>query len=197
MKRILAFALSLCFFSLFPLAAYSQSPSPSPSPVAVAPASAVSDAVAQLQASPIIDFGTFVKDASLTFSSMGALSGAMKIVCGIMLLLALAKVSADGKVPLLSSIWPQSDALKAWMAPILGLALGILMLGANGAITMAGVLTYASVGSGAIALHEILDTVKALPGLGAGYVAVINVIEGVLGGNPPAAKSSSSSLPKV
>lgn len=193
---VLALIASIGFFSLFPLEVYAQSPSPTASPAAASspvasptpvPASSavsqINSAVSQLQSSPLIDVGQFTQDVLLTIQSYGGLTGAMKIVCGILLLLALSKVSADGKIPLLSSLWPQSSAVQSWMAPILGLVLGILMLGSQGAITLAGVLTYVGTGAGAIALHEILDTVKAIPGLGAVYVSIINVIEGVLGGS--------------
>lgn len=140
-------------------------PSPSPS-VSV---SAASDSV---------DVGSFIGQIATAFSSFGGLPWAGKIALIITLLIASMKVSV-----LDSLVWDRLGKFQAWAAPILGLIGGIVSLAVSGHITLPGVLAYMSAGAGAILLHELLDTVKALPGIGQMWVSIIAAIEGALGGN--------------
>ena len=122
-----------------------------------------------------VDFFTQVLTAIKTF---GGLSWVLKISSIVTLLIASMKVSFLNQY-----LWTKLGAAQAWVAPILGLIAGILSLMSGGQpLSIAALLAYLSAGSGAIILHELLDSLKALPGLGAIYVAAINVIENVLGG---------------
>jgi len=102
----------------------------------------------------------------------GGLSWALKVAVVVMSLIGLTKLTV------LSSFWDKMGSFKAWLAPLLGLALGILIQGGN--ITWAGVLAYMGSGAGAILLHQLLETVKAIPGIGPAYVTIINFIEAVI-----------------
>lgn len=102
----------------------------------------------------------------------------MAKVAGVILLLV-----ASMKVSFLKPYWDKLGSLQAWVAPILGLIAGILGLGSGGApITLASIFAYMSAGAGAVVLHELLDTVKAVPGIGPLWVSVIAIIESSLGG---------------
>lgn len=121
------------------------------------------------------DFLAQVLDAIKNF---GGLSTMLKISSIVALIVASMKVSFLNDL-----VWSKLGAAKVWLAPVLGLVAGVLGLGSGGApITLASVFAYVSAGAGAVILHEILDSVKAIPGLGAGYVSFINMIESVLGG---------------
>lgn len=114
--------------------------------------------------------------------SFGGLPQMAKIAGAILLILASFKVSFLNDL-----IWSKLGSFKVWAAPILGLAAGILGIGAGGQpITGAAIFAYVTAGAGAVILHELLDTIKAIPGIGQIWVTVINLIEGMLGG--PASK---------
>ncbi len=121
------------------------------------------------------DFLAQVLDA---IKSFGGLSTLLKITCFITLIVSSMKVSFLNDL-----VWSKLGAAKAYLAPILGLIAGILGIGSGGApITLALVFAYMSAGAGAVFLHEILDSVKAIPGLGSVYVTIIGIIESALGG---------------
>jgi len=131
--------------------------------------------------------GDFLTQVLAAIQSFGGLSTMLKISAVIMLIVASMKVSY-----LNTLIWSKLGAAQVYFAPVLGLIAGCLGLGTPGvAVTGATIFAYVSAGGGAVFLHEILDSVKAIPGIGAVYVTVINLIESALGG--PAAQSSSSS----
>lgn len=100
--------------------------------------------------------------------------------------LIVALVIASMKVSFLDDlVWNRLGKFQAWLAPVLGLVGGILGLAVSGQpFSWARAFAYMSAGAGAVILHELLDTAKAIPGLGPIWVQVIAVIEGVLGGNP-------------
>lgn len=119
----------------------------------------------------------FFAQVLAAIQSFGGLSFMPKVAGIVTLVISSIKVSFINKY-----VWSKLGAAQTWVAPVLGLLAGILGLGTTGHITLASVFAYISAGAGAIVLHELLDSVKAIPGLGAGFVAVINLIEGVLGG---------------
>jgi hypothetical protein len=95
-------------------------------------------------------------------------------------------VIASMKVSFLDDlIWNRLGNFQIWFAPFLGLVGGLIVMKANGVpLTLGAVLAYVSAGAGAVFLHELLDLVKLIPGLGPVYVSIITVIESALGGNP-------------
>jgi hypothetical protein len=122
------------------------------------------------------DFMTQVLEAIKSFGGLGWM---LKVSAVLTVILSSMKVSFFRGL-----IWDKLGALKPWLAPVLGLCAGVLTLGAGGSITLAGVMAWASAGAGAVILHELLDTVKAIPGLGPMWVSAIDLISGLLGGAP-------------
>jgi hypothetical protein len=76
-------------------------------------------------------------------------------------------------------IWDRLGAAKAWVAPVLALIGGIMNLET---ITLPAILAYMGAGAGAIILHQLLDLVKAMPGISSFWIMVINMIASVTGG---------------
>jgi hypothetical protein len=110
-----------------------------------------------------------------TVVSFGGLPWTLKVAAIITLLIGSLKVSAA------RPLWDRLGAFKAFASPVLALALGIITLGAGPeSVTLKGVSAYLFAGAGAIILHELLDAVKSLPGVGAAYVGAINLIQGFL-----------------
>lgn len=105
----------------------------------------------------------------------GGLPWVLKIAGIAAVLLSTLKISAIREVT-----WDKLGAAKAWAAPVLGLIFGVLSLGTN--LTWASALAYVSAGAGAIILHELLDSIKAIPGIGSVWLSIIGVIQSLLGG---------------
>lgn len=147
-----------------------SAPTPLPSVIAALQGFAVQPTVQS------VDFFTALTQSFVAF---GGASWALKVTMIIMLLIASMKVSFLDKL-----IWDKLGRAQALVAPLLGLIGGLLVMGLQSNITLPGIFAYLAAGAGAIGLHEILDWAKAIPGLGAGYVSLINSIEGALGGNP-------------
>lgn len=129
-----------------------------------------------------VDFLDQVVQAAKVF---GGLPEVLKIASIVTILIASMKVSFLNDL-----VWSKLGAAKSWVAPLLGLVAGLLGLGAGGQpITLASAFAYMAAGAGAVILHELLDSIKAIPGLGPQYVAFIELVEKVLGGpasKPPA-----------
>lgn len=110
-------------------------------------------------------------------SEFGGVSWVLKISMIVTLIVSSMKVSFFNDL-----IWNKLDGFKVWLAPILGLVTGLISLSVNGNLTFAGVFAYFSAGAGAVILHELLDSIKKIPGLGSVYVSIIEAIEKALGG---------------
>lgn len=151
MKAIL---LVLAIFPLFVMA----DPSPTGYPVAVAQAGEIS----------IEQFLGMIFEQVKAF---GGLSWTMKVAAFLTILIGSMKVSA------LRKYWDKLGPYKAFASPVLSLALGVITLGVAGQISASGVFAYLFAGAGAIILHELLDAVKALPGVGPAYKAAIEFFQ--------------------
>lgn len=128
----------------------------------------------------------FAAQVMQSVQGFGGLPWVAKIAVIVTLIIASMKVSV-----LDDMVWNRLGKFQAWFAPILGLLGGILSLTLNGGqITLPRAFAYMSAGAGAVILHELLDTVKALPGIGAIWVQLIGVVEGALGGNPQSASDA-------
>ncbi len=112
----------------------------------------------------------------------GGISWIAKVAAIVMVLISSMKVS------FLKPYWDKLGAAQAWVAPILGMIGGVLMLGADpgSSISWAGVLAYITAGAGAVFFHEILDSVKAIPGIGSVWISVIDFIAIILRAPPKA-----------
>lgn len=119
---------------------------------------------------PIGDFLAQVLDAVRNF---GGLTFALKLSSIVMLVLASMKVT------MLRPFWDKLGNYKALAAPFLSLVAGVVALTVDGQLTLPGVFAYLFAGSGAIVMHELLDAVKAIPGIGGAYVAIIDFIQGL------------------
>ena len=137
--------------------------------------SSIIAAASSILAAASLSMGDFLNSVLLAGQSLGGASWSLKIASIVMLLVGSMKVSFLNDL-----VWAKFGALKAWAAPTLGLCLGILLLSANGQLTLASALAYMASGAGALALHELLDGIKAIPGLGPIYISIINAIEGSL-----------------
>ena len=96
-------------------------------------------------------------------------------VAGIILLLI-----GTLKVSVFRPVWDMLGSYKVFVAPVLGLAAGLLSLAGGEGFNVAQVLAYVVSGAGAILLHELLDGVKALPGLGPLFQTVVTFLQGLL-----------------
>lgn len=129
------------------------------------PALAVADSIDVLPSDFLAQVLEFIK-------TFGGLPSVAKISGVILLLIASMKVSV-----IRSYVWDRLGAFKAFAAPTLGLIAGVISLET---ITLPGLATYLFAGAGAIILHEILDAVKSIPGIGAIYVSIIDFIKKIL-----------------
>ena len=116
----------------------------------------------------------FFSQVIATVQKLGGITWALKVSSIILLVVSSLKVSFINKY-----FWSKLGAAQAWVAPVLGLAAGLLTVAP---VSGPAVFAYLSAGAGAVVLHELLDTIKAIPGIGQIYVDLINTIEGALGG---------------
>lgn len=144
--------------------------------------------------SPPTDFLTQVLS---TVQGLGGMSMLMKLSAVITLVIASMKVGILKDV-----IWDRLGAAQVWIAPLLGLLAGVAGLGAGAQnVTPHLVFAYVIAGGGAVFLHELLDSLKAVPGLGPVYIKAIDVVDGALGGSgkpqvaPPASASEARVAP--
>jgi prepilin signal peptidase PulO-like enzyme (type II secretory pathway) len=113
---------------------------------------------------------------TLTFiKQFGGLPWVLKIAGISAILISTLKISV-----LREFTWDKLGNAKVWAAPVLGLVFGIASQGT--AITLSSALAYISAGAGAIILHELLESVKAIPGIGSVWLSIIGVIQSLLGG---------------
>jgi hypothetical protein len=89
-------------------------------------------------------------------------------------------VISSMKVSFIRPFWEKLGWIKGIVAPLLGLLAGILLLTKEQSLTLPGVFAYMFAGAGAIVLHEMLDGVKAIPGIGDAFVSIINFLQNVL-----------------
>lgn len=78
------------------------------------------------------------------------------IAVAIFLLIALSKITPFGK------IWDNLAYFRAFIAPLMGLALGFVKLASEGNITIKGIVSYLGAGAGAIAINELIEAVKGI-----------------------------------
>lgn len=153
MKNALRIFLSLCMVMLFSAITFAQETVP-------IPVDTVEGFFSQVL--------TFVKQ-------FGGLPWVLKVAGIAAILISTMKVSV-----LRELIWDKLGNAKVWAAPLLGLLFGVASLGSN--LNWASALAYVSAGAGAIILHELLDSVKGIPGIGSIWLSIIEVIQKILGG---------------
>lgn len=102
---------------------------------------------------------------------MGDMSIQAKIAGGVLILISAWKSS------LLKPVYDKLGAAKVLVAPVLGMIAGILSIEP---LSLAAVWAGIQGGVLAIALHQLLDAVKAMPWVGDKYKAWIDLISGIL-----------------
>lgn len=153
MKNALKVFLSVCMLMLFTVVTFAQETVP-------IPVDTVEGFFSQVL--------SFVKQ-------FGGLPWVLKVAGIAAILISTMKVSV-----LRELIWDKLGNAKVWAAPLLGLLFGVASLGSN--LNWASALAYVSAGAGAIILHELLDSVKGIPGIGSIWLSIIEVIQKILGG---------------
>lgn len=123
-----------------------------------------------------------------TVKKYGSLDLMGKISAIILLIVASMKVSFLNNL-----LWSKLGDWKSAVAPALGLIAGVLSAfvghkDLSFAAALGIIVTYFGSGVGALGLHELLDDIKAIKGIGPVYVAIIEAVQSALGG--PKAKSS-------
>lgn len=115
----------------------------------------------------------FLAQVFAAIQSFGGLPSVMKISIIVTLCISSMKVTFLNQM-----IWSKLGSAQAFVAPVLGLVAGILGIGAGHvALTLPVIFAYLAAGSGALALHELLDAIKGIPGIGSVFVSLINLIE--------------------
>lgn len=87
-------------------------------------------------------------------------------------------LTASMKVPFIRSLlWDKLGKAQALVAPLLGLAAGILSMQP---ITLPGVLAYVGAGAGAIILYELLDFLKVPAASNAMVLGILNFLQSLI-----------------
>lgn len=180
------FCMALLFTADSATSAESAQPAPvvKEATVTVAPSTTPSEIkVLLVEQSPAEDVpvSTFAGQVLEAISKFGGLSWVARIALLVTLLIGSMKV-----LPIRQYIWDKLGGAKAWAGPLLGAILGLLQLSMSNQLTLAGVLAWVSAGAGAIILHELLDSIKKLPGIGSVWVSFIEVVMKYLGTVKPA-----------
>ena len=120
---------------------------------------------------------SFYSQVVAYIDGFGGQTWLFKVSSIIMLVIAIIKVTP------LNALWVQLEGKQIWLAPLFGLVGGIVTMAMNGTpISLASVMAFVTAGAGAVFLHELLDLLKSIPGIGSFWVSIITVIEGTLGG---------------
>ncbi len=94
---------------------------------------------------------------------------------GVLILISTMKVS------FIKPLWDKlNDGAKGWLGPVLGLVAGLAGMLMNGQFSWSVLLAAAAGGTLTPYLHDMLDLIKKIPGLGSLWVSIIEIIEKVL-----------------
>lgn len=121
-----------------------------------------------------IDTLDFLSRVLKYIQEFGGLESVGKISAAITLIVSTMKVS------FIKPLWDKLGTAKAYVAPALGFIGGLLAALKGGQFDWAVVAAWTFAGGGAVFLHEILDTVKAIPGIGSVWITVIEIVKGLL-----------------
>ena len=117
---------------------------------------------------PVDQFLNLVLEAVKNF---GGIPWTLKIASILTLILSTMKVS------FMRPLWDKLGWAKALAAPVLAIVVGLLSLQP---FSLAGLVAYLFAGAGAIVLHQMLDGVKGIPGVGGAFVSVIEFLQKML-----------------
>ena len=153
--------LLMMAFAFIPLVLYAQSPTPSPTPVVATDGTSA-----------------FLSLLVADIQGYGGMPWFVQVSAVILLIIASTKVNLIN-----SMLWNNIPAnLQMWVGPALGALAGLFQMLAttNGVFSWTALTAWALAGAGAPIIHELLDAVKLIPGIGTTYVAIINLIEDTL-----------------
>jgi hypothetical protein len=118
----------------------------------------------------------FIIQTMNSLKNFGGVSAIVKASIVITLIISSMKVSFLNNL-----IWSKLGGCKVFIAPLLGLIGGLLTLKSQ-AISAADITVYLISGGGAVFLHELLDSVKEIKGIGPVYLNIINILTTLLRG---------------
>ncbi len=125
---------------------------------------------------PVPQTSNFLADVLANILTIGGWN-ILAVSALITLIIALIKTSRQTN----AMIWTRLGPAKVLVAPLLAIVTGVIGLGTGGVpITGALVFTYLTAGAGAVLLHEMLDALKDMPGIGKPYLALIALAEDLL-----------------
>jgi len=162
----------IVFMLLFPVLALAQATGASGAPAA----------------DPGLSAQDFLSQVFTMIKQLGGLGWMAKIAAIITVVVSSMKVSFLNDL-----VWSKLGAAKAWVGIALGLVAGLLAQFSGVPFSLPALFAYMIAGGGATLLHELLDTVKSIPGIGPVWVSVINFLESNLGG--PAASAPQPPAP--
>lgn len=165
------------------LALTTASPSPLPSPLpSISP---ILGSVVQSIENPVsgttqAGMADFLGQVWAYISSFGGLSFVLKMSGLVAIIIASVKVS------LLRPLWDRLGNFKALVGPVLSLFVGVVSsLKGDHGFSLSIICAYLFSGSGAVIIHEILDILKAIPGISPTYLKMIELANRMLAGPNP------------
>jgi hypothetical protein len=123
-----------------------------------------------------MSFPDFFASVLETLKGFGGLSFTAKVSAVLVLFVSSMKVTV------LEVYWAKLGKAKIWVSLGLAFVAGLVdaFVGVD-KFSWSVVFAYVLAGAGAPILHQVLDSVKAIPGLGKVYVGIINVVIELLG----------------
>jgi cytochrome c oxidase subunit IV len=118
----------------------------------------------------------FIIQIMKSLKDFGGMSAMVKTSIIITLIISSLKVSFLNNL-----IWSKLGGCKVFIAPLLGLIGGLVTLKSQ-AVSAADITVYLISGGGAVFLHELLDSIKEIPGIGPVYLTIINILTTLLRG---------------
>jgi hypothetical protein len=135
----------------------------------------------QVYAQTVDDLG-FFQQVLKYIQDFGGLTWAGKVAGGIFILTGAMKVS------FLDKVWNFLGAYRPLVPLVLSLIAGIVNLAIDPGteITWAGVMAYVTAGAGSMIIASLLEMVKAMPGLGATTIKIIEFLQIIFRASGPA-----------
>jgi hypothetical protein len=118
-----------------------------------------------------MDIGALFSQLYAFITGFATMSTAAKISGIVLLIIAIMKSS------FLAPVWAKLGNLQVLVAPVLAIAVSMVAIQPFTWATFSQSLISGTV---AIGVHQLLDGIKTIPGLGSIYISVINFFESIL-----------------
>lgn len=122
--------------------------------------------------------GTVLQDFFGVIGNLKGMKWQMAVASIITVLISTLKVSAW------RPLWDKLGWFKGFLAPTLSVGSIVLIAWGTGQLSWGTLLVAITTGAGAVALHELLDAFKGIPGIGKVWVAIIEILGKLFGGKP-------------